>query len=89
MKITIDLANTGYCETETQIRKGACNHCGKCCFMDDGSPCVHVYVDSYKDDAHTIPMYSCNHQFKKPISCVLHPLPFDVKDGCGFYWENK
>ena len=89
-KVVIDLDDFDFLETETTIRKGKCLDCGKCCLNPDGSPCEYMYVDSYRDEAKTQPIHSCKLQEKKPVWCVLHPLPDDkLKEGCGFTWENK
>lgn len=89
-KVTIDLDDPNFCETETQIRRGKCNRCGKCEIERPNGICEFLFIDSYLDHAQTKPIYSCKLQDKKPFWCVLGPLPDEpFHKGCGFYWENK
>ena len=85
--VLIDIDNREVIECEGKVRKGKCNRCGQCCMKID---CKMLSIDSYRDDAHTRPIYNCLWQFNKPLFCVIGPLPGDIMpEGCGFYWEDK
>lgn len=85
----INVTQNRLVEMEGKILTGECKNCGRCCYKVDGSPCEYLLIDSYMDDAHTIPIYSCKLQFSKPISCVLYPLPEEEQENCGFHWITK
>jgi len=75
------------------MRKGKCNHCGKCCPLEEfkklQDPFCKVKKMILKDGKYYCPIYKDRPQICRDFPKNQEDLKQMNITNCGFYWEEK